>query len=92
MRRAAQYAGERAERQAKPGQGRLSSRPGQGSAADIPVSQHKAGATGAADAAAEFVGGGARTESLVMAYQTKQVRFVDTVHMFDRERPPAVRL
>ena len=39
-----------------------------------------------------FFGGGARTHSLVMAYQTKQVRFVDTVRMFDRERPPAVRL
>jgi fructose-1,6-bisphosphatase II len=39
-----------------------------------------------------FFGGGARTHSLVMAYQSKQVRFVDTVHMFDRERPPAVRL
>jgi fructose-1,6-bisphosphatase II len=39
-----------------------------------------------------FFGGGARTHSLIMAYQSKQVRFVDTVHMFDRERPPAVRL
>ena len=39
-----------------------------------------------------FFGGGARTHSLVMSYQTKQVRFVDTVHMFDRDRPPAVRL
>jgi fructose-1,6-bisphosphatase II len=39
-----------------------------------------------------FFGGGARTHSLVMAYQTKSVRFVDTVHMFDRERPPSVRL
>ena len=39
-----------------------------------------------------FFGGGARTHSLVMAYQSKQVRFVDTVHMFDRSRPPAVRL
>jgi fructose-1,6-bisphosphatase II len=39
-----------------------------------------------------FFGGGARTHSLIMAYQTKQVRFVDTVHMFDRDRPPAVRL
>ena len=39
-----------------------------------------------------FFGGGARTQSLVMAYKTKQVRFVDTVHMFDRDRPPAVRL
>jgi fructose-1,6-bisphosphatase II len=39
-----------------------------------------------------YFGGGARTHSLVMGYQTKQVRFVDTVHMFDRDRPPAVRL
>src|SRR3954451_15498769 len=39
-----------------------------------------------------FFGGGARTHSLVMAYQAKQVGFIDTVHMFDRERPPAVRL
>ncbi|TMF35874.1 MAG: class II fructose-bisphosphatase [Chloroflexi bacterium] len=39
-----------------------------------------------------FFGGGARTHSLVMAYQNKQVRFVDTVHMFDRDRPPSVRL
>jgi fructose-1,6-bisphosphatase II len=39
-----------------------------------------------------FFGGGARTHSIVMAYQTKQVRFVDTVHMFDRKRPPAVRV
>ena len=39
-----------------------------------------------------FFGGGARTHSLVMAYQTKQVRFIDTVHMFDRDRPPAVRM
>ena len=39
-----------------------------------------------------FFGGGARTHSLVMAYQTAQVRFVDTVHMFDRTKPPAVRL
>jgi fructose-1,6-bisphosphatase II len=42
--------------------------------------------------AVRFFGGGARTHSLVMAYQAKQVRFVDTVHMFDRDRPPAVRL
>ncbi len=39
-----------------------------------------------------FFGGGAHTHSLVMGYQSKQVRFVDTVHMFDRDRPPAVRL
>ena len=39
-----------------------------------------------------FFASGARTHSMVMAYQTKTVRFVDTVHMFDRERPPSVRL
>src|SRR3954449_13113150 len=39
-----------------------------------------------------FFGGGARTHSLVMGYQAKQVRFVDTVHMFDRDRPPSVCL
>jgi fructose-1,6-bisphosphatase II len=39
-----------------------------------------------------FFGGGARTHSLVMAYQTAHIRFVDTVHMFDRDRPPAVRM
>jgi fructose-1,6-bisphosphatase II len=39
-----------------------------------------------------FFGGGSRTHSLVMGYQSKQVRFVDTVHMFDRDRPPSVRL
>jgi fructose-1,6-bisphosphatase II len=39
-----------------------------------------------------FFGSGARTHSLIMAYRTGQVRFVDTVHMFDREKPPAVRL
>jgi fructose-1,6-bisphosphatase II len=43
-------------------------------------------------AGVRFFGGGARTHSLVMAYQTKQVRFVDTVHMFDRDAPPRVRL
>ena len=39
-----------------------------------------------------FFGGGARTHSLVMGYQSKEVRFIDTVHMFDRDKPPAVRL
>jgi fructose-1,6-bisphosphatase II len=39
-----------------------------------------------------FFAHGARTHSLVMAYQAQEVRFVDTVHMFDRERPPSVRL
>jgi fructose-1,6-bisphosphatase II len=39
-----------------------------------------------------FFGGGARTHSLVMAYREAHVRFVDTVQMFDRSRPPSVRL
>jgi fructose-1,6-bisphosphatase II len=39
-----------------------------------------------------FFGGGARTHSLVMSFQSKQIRFVDTVQMFDRTRPPSVRL
>jgi fructose-1,6-bisphosphatase II len=39
-----------------------------------------------------FFGGGARAHSLVMAHHEAQVRFVDTVQMFDRGRPPAVRL
>ncbi len=39
-----------------------------------------------------FFGGGARTHTLTMAYQAKQVRFIDTVHMFDRTSPPRVRL
>jgi len=39
-----------------------------------------------------FFGGGARTHSIVMAYREKQIRFVDTVHMFDRGRPPSVRV
>jgi fructose-1,6-bisphosphatase II len=39
-----------------------------------------------------FFGGGARTHSLTMAYRNKQVRFIDTVHMFDRDSPPRVRL
>ncbi|MFN8520367.1 MAG: class II fructose-bisphosphatase [Chloroflexota bacterium] len=43
-------------------------------------------------AGVRFFGGGARTHSLVMAYRSKEVRFLDTVHMFDRSRPPAVRL
>jgi len=39
-----------------------------------------------------FFGGGARTHSLVMSYREALVRFVDTVQMFDRSRPPSVRL
>jgi fructose-1,6-bisphosphatase II len=39
-----------------------------------------------------FFGGGARTHSLIMSYRAAQIRFIDTVHMFDRDRPPSVRL
>jgi len=39
-----------------------------------------------------FFGGGARTHSLSMSYQTRQVRFIDTVHTFDLDNPPRVRL
>jgi fructose-1,6-bisphosphatase II len=39
-----------------------------------------------------FFGGGARTHSLVMDYREAHVRFIDTVQMFDRSRPPSVRL
>ncbi len=39
-----------------------------------------------------FFGGGARTHSLVMSYREMHVRFVDTVQMDDRSRPPRVRL
>ena len=39
-----------------------------------------------------FFGGGARTHSLVMAFQSQQVRFVDTVQMLEPGRPPSVRL
>jgi fructose-1,6-bisphosphatase II / sedoheptulose-1,7-bisphosphatase len=31
-----------------------------------------------------FFGGGARTESLIISTQSKSVRFVDTIHMFDK--------
>ncbi|MCX8030712.1 MAG: class II fructose-bisphosphatase [Thermodesulfovibrionales bacterium] len=31
-----------------------------------------------------FFGGGARTHSLILSSKTKQIRFVDTVHVFDR--------
>ena len=39
-----------------------------------------------------FFGGGARTHSLLTAYQRGTVRFIDTVHTFDDRRPPRVRL
>jgi len=39
-----------------------------------------------------FFGGGARTHSLLMSYKRGTVRFLDTVHTFDREIPPRVRL
>jgi fructose-1,6-bisphosphatase II len=39
-----------------------------------------------------FFGGGARTHSLVMSRAEGKVRFVDTVHMFDKNQPARVRL
>jgi fructose-1,6-bisphosphatase II len=39
-----------------------------------------------------FFGGGARTHSLLMSYKRGVIRFVDTVHTFDRQSPPRVRL
>ena len=39
-----------------------------------------------------FFGGGARTHSLLMSYKRGTVRFIDTVHTFDRQFPPRVRL
>jgi fructose-1,6-bisphosphatase II len=39
-----------------------------------------------------FFGGGARTHSLLMSYKRGTVRFIDTVHTFDRQLPPRVRL
>jgi fructose-1,6-bisphosphatase II len=53
-------------------------------------------ATGVTDGAllkgVRFFGGGARTHSLVMALQSRTVRFVDTVHMFDPQAIGHVRL
>jgi fructose-1,6-bisphosphatase II len=39
-----------------------------------------------------FFGGGARTHSLLMSYDRRTVRFIDTVHTFDDRSPPRVRL
>ncbi len=39
-----------------------------------------------------FFGGGARTHSLLMSYERAVIRFIDTVHTFDRQIPPRVRL
>jgi fructose-1,6-bisphosphatase II len=39
-----------------------------------------------------FFGGGARTHSLVMSHSRGIVRFIDTVHMWDPDDPPRVRL
>jgi fructose-1,6-bisphosphatase II len=39
-----------------------------------------------------FFGGGARTHSLLMSYTRGVIRFIDTVHTFDRNSPPRVRL
>jgi fructose-1,6-bisphosphatase/sedoheptulose 1,7-bisphosphatase-like protein len=39
-----------------------------------------------------FFGDGCRTHSLVMTYKTRQVRFVDTVHMYREPGRRGVRL
>jgi len=39
-----------------------------------------------------FFGGGARTHSLLMSHSRGIVRFIDTVHMWDPQQPPRVRL
>jgi fructose-1,6-bisphosphatase/sedoheptulose 1,7-bisphosphatase-like protein len=39
-----------------------------------------------------FFGGGARTHSLVMGLESRTIRFVDTVHMFDPQAFGRVRL
>lgn len=39
-----------------------------------------------------FFGGGARTHSMVMTYRTGTMRFVDTVHIFERRAVGVVRL
>lgn len=39
-----------------------------------------------------FFGGGARTHSLVMSYQNRVFRLVDTVHMFHDKKFPPIRL
>mgnify|MGYP006289406683 CR=1 FL=1 len=39
-----------------------------------------------------YFGGGARTHSLVMGFESRTIRFVDTVHMFDAQTFGRVRL
>jgi fructose-1,6-bisphosphatase II len=39
----------------------------------------------------QYFGGGARTHSVLLTYQTGLVRFVDTVHI-NRERPQPIKL
>ena len=34
----------------------------------------------------KFFGGGCRTHSLVMSIQTEKVRFIDTTHVFDKNK------
>jgi fructose-1,6-bisphosphatase II len=63
---------------------------------DLASGENSFAATGVTDGdllhGVRFFGGGVRTHTLQMAYRTKHVRFIDTVHMFDRDRPPSVRL
>ena len=48
--------------------------------------------TGALLTGVRFFGQGCRTHTLAMTFGTKQVRFVDTVHMTDEPGPKGVRL
>ncbi|MEO5923545.1 MAG: class II fructose-bisphosphatase [Bryobacteraceae bacterium] len=48
--------------------------------------------TGALLTGVRFFGQGSRTHTMAMTYGTKQVRFVDTVHMTDEPGPRGVRL
>jgi fructose-1,6-bisphosphatase II len=61
-----------------------------------PGSQIIFAATGVTDGAllhgVRFFGGGARTHTLAMTYTSRQVRFVDTVHMFREPDRQGVRL
>ncbi len=53
-------------------------------------------ATGVTDGAllkgVRYFGGGARTHSVVMGYQSQTIRFVDTVHVLNRAQVDQLRL
>ncbi|MFX8875721.1 fructose-bisphosphatase class II [Acinetobacter baumannii] len=39
-----------------------------------------------------FFGGGARTHSIVMGYKTRVVRFIDSIHLFERGARVTIRV